>query len=135
MIDINELNRLTKNTLVAHLGIVFTAVENGCIRATMPVDHRTQQPQQRLHGGASMALAESLGGAGSMSLIDNTKFTVLGIDINGSHVGYTTEKEVIAEAHILFQGKSTHVWDIRISDKNKQLISVCRLTNRIIPLK
>jgi len=134
-LDIEQLTNLCKNTMVEHLGIEFIEVAEGRIVATMPVDHRTHQTMKRLHGGATMALAESVGGAGSLVLIDRTHYAALGVDINGSHVGSTLEPFVIAEANILFRGKSTHVWEIRITDKNGALISICRLTNRIIPIK
>lgn len=133
--NIDTFNALCKNTMLEHLGILFTEVSEGRVVATMPVDKRTHQIMKRLHGGASMALAESVGGAGSLTLVDGLKYAVLGVDINGSHVGTTTESYVIAEANIIHQGKSTHVWEIRITDKNNTLISICRLTNRIIPIK
>ncbi len=133
--ELKEFNEISKNTMLEHLDIEFIKVEKGRVVATMPIDKRTQQIMGRLHGGASMALAESVGGAGSFTLVDGTKFAVLGVDINGSHVGSTEENYVIAEAKILFQGKSTHVWEIRISDKNGTLINISRLTNRIIPIK
>jgi uncharacterized protein (TIGR00369 family) len=134
-LNLEMLNHLCKNTMMQHLGIVFTEISEGRIVATMPVDERTIQPVKRLHGGASMALAESVGSAGSMSLIDASKFAVLGVEISGSHVATTTEIEVIAIGTIVYQGKSSHVWEIRIEDKTGKLISLCRLTNRIIPIK
>jgi len=134
-LNLEMLNNLCKNTMMQHLGIAFTEVSEGRIVATMPVDERTVQPMKRLHGGASMALAESVGSAGSMSLIDPSKFAVLGVEISGSHVNTTTEIEVIAIGTIVYQGKSSHVWEIRIEDKTGKLISLCRLTNRIIPIK
>lgn len=134
-LNLELLNNLCKNTMMEHLGIVFTEVSEGRIVATMPVDERTIQPMKRLHGGASMALAESVGSAGSMSLIDPSKFAVLGVEISGSHVNTTTENEVIAIGTIVYRGKSSHVWEIRIEDKTGKLISLCRLTNRIIPIK
>ena len=133
--DLNKLNSLCKNTMMEHLGIEFTEVSEGRIVAKMPVDNRTIQPMKRLHGGASMALAESVGSAGSLTLIDMTKFMVLGVEINGSHVATTTENEVYGIGTILHQGKTSHVWEIRIEDKTGKLISLCRLTNRIIPIK
>jgi 1,4-dihydroxy-2-naphthoyl-CoA hydrolase len=68
-------------------------------------------------------------------LVDPTRFHVLGVEISGSHVGTTTEKAVLAIATIVHQGKSSHVWEIRIQDEKGTLVSVCRLTNRIIPIK
>lgn len=134
-LNLELLNNLCKNTMMEHLGIEFTEVSEGRIVATMPVDERTIQPMKRLHGGASMALAESVGSAGSISLIDPSKFAVLGVEISGSHVATTTEIEVIAIGTIVYRGKSSHVWEIRIEDKTGKLISLCRLTNRIIPIK
>lgn len=134
-LNLEMLNHQCKNTMMDHLGIVYTEVTVGRIVATMPVDERTIQPMKRLHGGASMALAESVGSAGSMSLIDPSKFAVLGVEISGSHVATTREIEVIAIGTIVYQGKSSHVWEIRIEDKTGKLISLCRLTNRILPIK
>ena len=132
--NLETLNNLCKNTLMEHLGIEFTEISNGRIVAKMPVDERTYQPMKRLHGGASMALAESVGSAGSQTLIDTTKFAVLGVEISGSHVGSTNEKEVFAIGTIVYQGKTSHVWEIRIEDCKGKLISLCRLSNRIIPI-
>lgn len=132
---IDQINLICRNTLMEHLAIEFIDIANGVVIAKMPVDHRTYQPMKRLHGGASMALAESVGSVGSVLLVDIKKFHVLGVEINGSHVATTTESEVFGIGKIIHQGKTTHVWEIRIEDKNGKLISLCRLTNRIIPIK
>lgn len=132
---IEQLNRLCQNSMVDHLGICFIEIGIGFVRASMPVDARTVQHMGRLHGGAIMALAETAGGGGSMMLVENDKYAVLGVDINGSHVATTDENLVYAQATILHQGKGTHVWEIKITDANDKLLSVCRLTNRIIALK
>lgn len=129
------INNLCKNTLMEHLGMEFTEVSAGRVVATMPIDHRTVQPMKRLHGGATMALAESIGSIGSSFLVDTTKFHVLGVEISGSHLGTTNENQVIAIGTIIHQGKSSHVWEIKIQDKHDKLISLCRLTCRIIPIK
>lgn len=133
--NLEMLNKLCKNTLMEHLSIEFTEVSDGRIVAKMPVDERTFQPMKRLHGGASMALAESVGSAGSITLIDPAKFHVLGVEISGSHVATTKENEVFGIGTIVHQGKTSHVWEIRIEDKTGKLISFCRLTNRIVPIK
>lgn len=117
-----------------HLGIEFINVEAGRIVATMPIDHRTVQPMGRLHGGATMALAESIGSIGSALLVDTTKYHVLGVEISGSHIGTTSENEVIGIGTIIHQGKSSHVWEIRVQDRQDRLISLCRLTCRILPI-
>lgn len=129
------INDLCKNTMIEHLGIEFVEVSIGKVIAKMPVDERTFQPMRRLHGGATMALAESVGSVGSYLIVDSIHSQVLGVEISGSHVGTTTENVVYAIASIVHQGKSSHVWEIRVQDKKGTLVSVCRLTNRIIPLK
>ena len=133
-LNTEELNKLCKNTMIEHLGIEFTEVSDERVVAKMPVDERTFQPMKRLHGGASMALAESVGSSGSLALIDPARYAVLGVEISGSHVGTTRENEVFGIGTIIHKGKTSHVWEIRIEDKNSKLISICRLTNRIIPI-
>ena len=132
--NLETLNNMCKNTMMEHLGIEFTEVSKGKLVAKMPVDERTIQTMKRLHGGATMALAESVGSAGSLTLVDPTKYAVLGVEISGSHVGATSGDFVVATGTILHQGKTSHVWEIRVEDKNGKLISICRLTNRIIPI-
>jgi len=132
---LEKLNEICKGTLMEHLNIVYTEVSEGYIVAKMPVDERTFQPMKRLHGGATMALAESVGSAGSLILVDITKFAVLGVEISGSHVATTRENEVFGIGTLIHRGATQHVWEIRVEDKNKKLISICRLTNRIIAIK
>jgi len=133
--NLETLNNMSKNTMMEHLGIEFTEVSEGRLVAKMPIDNRTIQPMKRLHGGASMALAESVGSAGSLTLVDPTKYAVLGVEVSGSHVGATSGDFVVATGTILHQGKTSHVWEIRVEDSRGKLISICRLTNRIIPIK
>jgi len=133
--NVEELNNLCKNSMIELLGIEFTELSEGRVVAKMPIDERTIQPMKRLHGGAIMALAESVGSAGSLSIVDKDRYAVLGVEISGSHVGTTSENYVLAEGILVHRGVSSHVWEIHVKDKNDTLISVCRLTNRIIPLK
>lgn len=132
---LEELNSLCKWTLMEHLQIEYTELSEKRIVARMPVDQRTFQPMKRLHGGAVMALAESVGSAGSAALVDITEFSVLGIEISGSHVGTTDEKEVLGIGTLIHRGRTQHIWEIRVEDKSGKLISLCRLTNRIIPIR
>jgi 1,4-dihydroxy-2-naphthoyl-CoA hydrolase len=129
---VDEVNQLCKNTLIDHLGIEFTEIGSGFVIARMPVDNRTMQPMNLLHGGATMALAETVGSVGSYVMVDQSKFDIVGIEINANHIGNTNAKYVVAKAEIIHKGQKTHVWDIRISDQYDRPISVCRLTNMII---
>ena len=98
----------------------------------MPVDKRTIQPMKLLHGGAVMALAETVASAGSFLKLDTNTFDVLGLEVNGNHIGNTTSAFVIATAKIIHEGKQTHVWDVSVNDEFGKPISVCRVTNIII---
>ena len=129
------LNKNCKGTLMEHLNIVFTEVGDGRIVARMPVDERTFQPMKRLHGGATMALAESVGSAGSAAIVDLQTYSVLGVEISGSHVATTSENEVLGIGTLIHRGRTQHVWEIRVEDRSGKLISLCRLTNRIVPIK
>jgi 1,4-dihydroxy-2-naphthoyl-CoA hydrolase len=136
MIDLNsslkKLNALNKNTLMQQLGIEYLEVKEGYVKAKMPVDKRTLQPMGILHGGASLAFAETIGSLGSVLLVDFNKYEVRGANINANHVGAITDGFVYGEAEIIHLGRHTHVWNIMIKDKNERLISVSRLTNMII---
>ena len=130
-----ELNISCQNTLIDHLGIEFTEVNNGLLKARMPIDQRTIQPLKHLHGGAIMALAETIGSAGSFMLVDANKQHVVGLEINGNHVGTTASSYVTATAKILHKGKTIHVWDIRVADEHDKPVAICRMTNMIIESK
>lgn len=114
------------------LGIVYTDIGEDFIKATMPVNTKVHQPAGLLHGGASAALAESLGSAGSFILMRG-KADVVGIEINANHIRSKKEGMVTATAQLLHKGRKSHIWDIRITDEEDKLISVCRLTNMILP--
>ncbi len=129
---IELINLFARNTLVETLGIVFTEVGTDFVKATMPVDKRTFRPGGMLHGGASIALAESVAGLGSMLLIDMDKYDSRGIQISANHTGSVSEGMVFATAKIVHAGNQTHVWDVRIEGENGRLISVERVTNMII---
>lgn len=116
------------DTLAAHLGIVFTALGDDYLEATMPVDNRTHQPYGLLHGGASAALAETLGSVGSALVVDHSAFYTLGIEINANHIKAARNGLVTGRATPVHLGKTLHVWNIHIRDAAQQLICVSRLT-------
>ncbi len=132
---LKELNETCKNTLIEHLGIVFTNVSEGKLVATMPVDQRTTQPMKLLHGGAILALAETIGSAGSFIMVDRNKFTVVGMEINANHIGNTTSGLVTGYGRLLHKGKTTHVWEILVNDQYGKPVSICRMTNMILEIK
>jgi len=132
---VRELNISCQNTMIDYLGIEFTEVDNGLLKARMPIDHRTIQPMKQLHGGAIMALAETMGSAGSNMLVNTRVQKVVGIEINGNHVGTASSSFVSATAKILHKGKTIHVWDIRVNDGDDKPVSICRMTNMIIEHK
>lgn len=129
------MNAGNKDTLMEALGIEFTDVSDGYLEAKMPVDARTHQPMGLLHGGATAALAETLGSIGSHMLIDSKTQATVGIEINANHLKGAKSGWVIGKAQIQHQGRKLHVWNIEVFDEADRKIAVCRLTNMIIDKK
>jgi 1,4-dihydroxy-2-naphthoyl-CoA hydrolase len=127
-----DINPTGKHTLAEHLGIQFTEIGDDFIRATMPVDHRTQQPYGLLHGGASVALAETLGSLGAALTVDPEKFICVGLEINANHVRSTRKGHVTGTASPIHRGATTQVWDISIHDEHGRLVCVSRLTVAVL---
>jgi 1,4-dihydroxy-2-naphthoyl-CoA hydrolase len=125
-------NSFSRGTLMETLGIRYIASPEGTIAATMPVDARTIQPLGLLHGGATVALAESLGSVGSYILMDREKQAVVGIEVNANHLKSTRNGSVTATGRLVHRGRTTHVWDIRVTNDAGELVALCRLTNLII---
>jgi uncharacterized protein (TIGR00369 family) len=130
---LKRANEINKNTLMETLGIVFTDFGDDFVEATMPVNPRVHQPAGLLHGGATAALAESLGSLGSFIMVGDEAAGVVGIEINANHIRSIREGLVTARGTLLHKGRKTHVWDIKVTDEEGRLISVCRLTNMILP--
>jgi 1,4-dihydroxy-2-naphthoyl-CoA hydrolase len=126
---------MIENTLLKALGIEITHLEEGKVIATMPVDERTRQPFGLLHGGASVALAETVASVGAYELVNKETDAVAGLEINANHVRPKTEGVVTAVGLVLHQGKSTQVWDIKITDEQDRLVCVSRCTMAVIKLK
>jgi uncharacterized protein (TIGR00369 family) len=132
---LKEINEVCKNTLMELLEIEYIDIGEGTITATMPVNSRVHQPMGLLHGGASVALAESVGSMASHFFIDSKKFEVRGIEISANHLKSKRDGIVTATASIIHKGKRTHLWEIRIEDENKELISLCKMTSIILSKK
>ncbi len=131
MNDVEALNEFCAHSMIGLLGIAFTAIQAESIQATMPVDPKTCQPNGWLHGGASLAFAESMAGAGSYLLVDRDKYNVLGLQISGNHISSVNNGLVYGDAKLIHKGKITHIWEVEIKNKEGKLISIVRVTNII----
>ena len=130
---LQELNDLCRDTLVDHLGIIYTAVGDEWLEARMPVDRRTCRPDGKLHGGANMALAETVAGALSTILQPTgERSRVFGIEVNGNHMRQAQGAYVTARGCFLHRGKRTHVVQVEIRDEQGTLVTVNRVTNMIV---
>lgn len=134
-IKVSHLQEISKNTMVEHLGIEFIELGENYITAKMPIDHRTTQPMGLLHGGASIVLAETLGSVASSILVDHNKYLCVGLEINANHIKSARKGFVTGKATPIHIGKKTHVWDIRITNENDDLVCVSRLTVAVIEKK
>lgn len=136
MIDIDilkYLNGICRNTLVENLGMEFTAAGEGWLEARMPIDHRTCRPDGALHGGANLALAETVGGAlSAVSVPEEVSFNVYGIEINGNHMKQAHGTYVVARGVFVHQGRRTHVVNVEVWDECGTLVTVSRVTNMVV---
>ena len=132
-VTLDRFNALNGDTMMQTIGIVFTEVGDDFLRATMPVDARTHQPYGLLHGGASVALAETLGSAAGMMLVDPAREIVVGIEINANHLRGVKSGNVTGTARAVHIGRSTQVWEIRIEDEGQRLVCISRLTLAVVP--
>lgn len=134
-ITLEELNKVSRNTIGEHLGIQFTEIGESFICGEMPVDHRTIQPMGLLHGGASAVLAETLGSIGSVLCIDKDKYSCVGLNISCNHVRAAKEGFVKGKAVLIHEGKKTHIWNIDITDEKGFLVCTSRLTVMVLENK
>jgi uncharacterized protein (TIGR00369 family) len=128
-------NEWSKNTLMETLEIEYIDAGEDFLTAKMPVNSRVHQPMGLLHGGASVALAESVGSAASIMFVNPEKSEVRGIEISANHLKAKRDGMVYCTAKIVHKGRSIHLWEIRITDENDNLVSLCKLTNMILPKK
>ena len=132
-IDLDALERLGAASMPGHLGIRFSARGDNWLEATMPVDHRTHQPFGRLHGGASVALAETVASMAGAMVVDPAEKLVVGLEINANHLRPVRDGLVTARATAEAIGRTTQVWTIRISDEQGKLVCLSRITLAVIP--
>lgn len=132
---LDTLNEMNRDTMSELLGIVFTEIGESYLRATMPVNRNTMQPYGILHGGASVALAETLGSVASALVIDQEKQLCVGMEINANHLRSARDGYVHGITSPLHLGKSSHVWEIRIFDDAQKLVCVSRHTVAILDKK
>lgn len=130
---LSEINSLNKNTLGENLGMEFTEVGDDYIVATMPVDKRTIQPFGLLHGGANVALAETLGSVASLLVVNNELFIGVGVEINANHIKAVLKGKVKGICKPLNLSGKNHVWDIKIYNEDDELTCVSRFTCTIVP--
>ena len=133
--SVDQLNAISKTTMVDHLGIEFTAVGEDYLEATMPVDHRTKQPMGLLHGGANVALAETMGSLAASLTIDLSRQVCVGLEINANHVRGVKDGKVKGVVRPIHVGKSTQIWEIKIYNESEQLCCISRITMAILDKK
>ena len=133
-ISLESINIRNKNTMCEWLGIEFCELGEDYLIAKMPADHRTIQPLGVVNGGAFCALAETVGSMAANLCLDRTKFVALGLDINANHLKSVNQGWVYGTAKSFHIGKSTQVWEIKITNNKQQLCCICRLTIAVVPI-
>ena len=131
-IAIADFENIGKNTMGEFLEMRFTEISGDFLKMTMPVNNKTKQPYGLLHGGASVALAETVGSVASALVIDPDRFICVGLEINANHVRSASEGLVTATCTPLHIGATTHIWNIKITDERNKLICISRLTVAIL---
>jgi len=132
-ITLDKIKDFGRDSMAGFLGMEWTAIGDDFLQISMPINERTTQPYGIMHGGASCALAETVGSVASALVIDLDKFYCVGMEINANHLRSVKDGLVTAKSTPIHLGKTTHVWDIRIYDESQKLVCVSRLTVAIIP--
>ena len=127
------INKVNNNTLMEHLNIEFIDVGNDYLTAKMPVSSKVHQPDGVLHGGATVALAETVGSFAAHMFLDTQKYFVRGIDISAQHVKSIRNGFVYACAKFVHRGRTTQIFNINVTNEDKELISICKLTTITLP--
>ncbi|BCR03771.1 thioesterase [Desulfuromonas versatilis] len=134
-VTLDEVNRLGRGNMIEHLGMEFYEIGPDFLKAKMPVDHRTRQPEGLLHGGASVALAETLGSYAANLVVDPEKYYCVGQEINANHVRGLRQGWVFGATRPLHLGRRSQIWEIQIEDEQERLVCVSRLTMAVVELK
>jgi 1,4-dihydroxy-2-naphthoyl-CoA hydrolase len=135
-VTLEMLNDERYNTAIGkYLGIEFTAIGEDFLVARMPVDKRNHQPMGLLHGGVSVVLAETLGSVGAWLTIDRSKYYCVGLEINANHIRGVRQGYVYGKATQLHAGRTTQVWEIKITDEADKLVCVSRITMAVVPIE
>lgn len=129
---IDSLTNRAAGTMSMHLGIEFLEITDHSIIAKMPVNEKTKQPMGAMHGGASVALAETLGSIAAIHCVDQSEKTIVGLEINANHIKSVRSGWVIGEVKPIHIGKSTQVWQIEIRNEENALICISRLTVAVL---
>lgn len=129
---LEQVQARAANSMSGHIGLKITEIGPDFVRGTLPVDHRTQQPFGRLHGGANVVLAEELGSFGANLCLDPNEAFAVGLDINANHLRGVTSGTVTGTARPLHIGRSTQVWEIRIETETGELACISRLTMAVV---
>jgi 1,4-dihydroxy-2-naphthoyl-CoA hydrolase len=130
-----QINALRRNTMISHLGIEFTAISEDSLTARMPVDERTIQPFGILHGGASVALAETLGSVAASLTLDTSKKIPVGMEINANHLRPVSSGWVSGVVRPVHLGKTSQVWEVRITNEDDKLVCISRITMAVVDRK
>lgn len=129
---LTDILPLTKNNMVEHLGIEIVEIGSDFLKGKMPVDHRTVQPMNILHGGASVALAETLGSIAAVLTVDASKYSCVGMEINANHLRPVSSGYVYATARPVHIGKKSQVWSIDIVNEEGKMVCISRITMAVI---
>ena len=126
------VNEAMKESLIGNLGITVTSMGEGFVEGYLELSSKTSRPGGILHGGANLAMAETLAGLGSMLITDLNRYDILGSQVNGNHTGVLKEGKALAEAKIIHRGNKTHIWNVDVKNEEGRLISTIRVTNMIV---
>ena len=130
--DLNMINQFGQNTLVSYLDIRFIEAGEDFLKAAMPVDHRTHQPMGILHGGASVVLSETLASTGANLCVDTGFHYCVGLEINANHIRSVRKGEIFGICKPVHLGKSTQIWEVRMSDEKDRLTCISRVTMAVL---